>query len=605
MITTVRIAAPAALACALLVGSPSRAQTAPSAAAPSDPATWGIYTRLAGTTRQDSVGFTMTWHWQEPGRVLIEEYRRPGASKASQTASITPGPTPGTLVLNASTVLGKKLWNGTVQPDGSVVYLGTGMLKMNYKAVLADDGAYEIRLIKVQDGKAVSIADANPAMTYRPSATDAAASAAATAPVPTSATPSVLPAATPRTAPPAEPARANVLAANEPPHAAAGRPPSAAAPAAVDVSTHAKPVHTIEPNAPDVSAQPAARATQATAMNTSTPTNGRYTREGGAAWFQLYDTGASLTYMDEETVYKCPKKDKGTYICEPWDTDAYVLQYEDDHSVVTFNQADMTPKRWITDARPPEAPTDPAEVARLLKEQKDREAADLQHLVQERADLERRVQAVQDQDEQYAAAEAARKEQEIVAAAEKRKSEQELQDSIQRLNDSTAQSQAVAKRLTAPQQSGAPASASAKTSRAGARDIPGGYIEIEDRPDAASATNPQVVARPNEARPQGNGRAQSPFGTGGNAASQDCKVAKRTVFPSRGQGDSREAAEADARDHADRACGTSGVADYGLAGSCTQQVGINGDRYWMCTPRVECNATETRCANRPSEASGQ
>jgi len=158
----------AALGCALLVGTPCRAQTAPSAPAQIDPASWGIYTRLAGTTRLDPNGFSMTWHWQEPGRVLIEEYTKPGAGRASQTGTITPGATPGTLVLNASTVLGKKLWNGTVQPDGSVVYLGTGMLKMNYKAVLADDGAYEIRLIKVQDGKVVSVADANPAMTYRP-----------------------------------------------------------------------------------------------------------------------------------------------------------------------------------------------------------------------------------------------------------------------------------------------------------------------------------------------------------------------------------------------------------------------------------------------------
>lgn len=176
----IRIAAFAALFAALVTGAPARAQTVPAATAV-DPATWGIYTRLVGTTRQNPESFNIAWRWQETGRVLIEEYTKPGGGKIAQTSYITPGPTPGTLVLNASTYLGKKQWNGTVQPDGSVVFLGTGMLKMNYKAVLAEDGTYEIRQIKVQGGQVVSVGDAIPVMSYRLSASDMAASVATTA----------------------------------------------------------------------------------------------------------------------------------------------------------------------------------------------------------------------------------------------------------------------------------------------------------------------------------------------------------------------------------------------------------------------------------------
>lgn len=645
MITTIRIAVLAALACALLVGTPSRAQTAPSAAAPIDPATWGIYTRLAGTTRQDSVGFTMTWHWEEPGRVLIEEYRRPGASKASQTGSITPGPTPGTLVLNASTVLGKKLWNGTVQPDGSVVYLGTGMLKMNYKAVLADDGAYEIRLIKVQDGKVVSIADANPAMTYRPSATDAAASLAGVVQAMPEPGTAVTPAAAVQVPPAILP---------DTPHATVGAAVATAStaklPSKSDNRDQASSTPAVASKGGDAVAEQRSAARDFYERQLKGPTgkpgvwvnveSGEITSysKSGSTYTNhsrtVLEDGTLRTALVIEsvddatgvvTIANGERRYSAEYVRESNDTFrlSYVREsYKDGDKtfllifrfvgdgIETTSNGRTVHDVWRSEAAAFEHQTTIAKLRASqaeVKRTRERLAAlKAQDQVREMEEGIRRREAEEaEQQAQYAQLEGEREAAHAQWEEESRRSSQELEDSLQRLRDSTAEYEAVAKRLTSPQQSGAPASASAKTSRAGARDIPRGYIEIEDRPDAASATNPQVVARPNEARPQGNGRAQSPFGTGGNATSQDCKVAKRTVLPSRGQGDSREAAEADARDHADRACGTSGVADYGLAGSCTQQVGINGDRYWMCTPRVECNATETRCANRPSEASGQ
>lgn len=71
----------------------------------------------------------------------------------SQT--ITPGPGPGTLHVKGSYLAGKE-WDGTVQADGSVVLVGRGLLKAPHRMVLTDDGAMEIRLVKLKAGQVVS-----------------------------------------------------------------------------------------------------------------------------------------------------------------------------------------------------------------------------------------------------------------------------------------------------------------------------------------------------------------------------------------------------------------------------------------------------------------
>lgn len=127
-----------------------------------------------------------------------------------------------------------------------------------------------------------------------------------------------------------------------------------------------------------------------------------------------------------------------------------------------------------------------------------------------------------------------------------------------------------------------------------------------DAENVRRATQQQeAIARQNGARPTVERNAGTSLGTTGDKTSNSCTVAQKTVIPSGGSGDTREAAEADVRLKSDRACGSSGVSDYGLTNACTQQVGIHGNRYWLCTPRVQCNATEKKCANTPSQGSAQ
>ena len=164
----IRAAAVAALCGALLVAAPVPTGAQTQSSAQIDAATWGLYARLAGSERQSPESFRVRWHWSEPGRALVEEYFKPGNDKPVQTGTITPGASAGTLVLKASTFVGDKVWNGTVQPDGSVVFVGTGLLKFHYKAVLASDGAYELRPVKMRNGAVASVAEPGQFNRYLP-----------------------------------------------------------------------------------------------------------------------------------------------------------------------------------------------------------------------------------------------------------------------------------------------------------------------------------------------------------------------------------------------------------------------------------------------------
>ena len=139
------------LALGLVLGNRAAMAQETQAQPAADPAVWGIYAQLAGSTRQASDGYRLHWRWSQPGKELVEEYIAPSSGKLMHTSTITPGPGPGMLHVSGSS-LGGKEWNGTLQPDGSVVFAGTGMLKMSYKATLASDGAYEIRMVKLRNG---------------------------------------------------------------------------------------------------------------------------------------------------------------------------------------------------------------------------------------------------------------------------------------------------------------------------------------------------------------------------------------------------------------------------------------------------------------------
>jgi hypothetical protein len=136
----------------VVMGSARTAEPAP------DAAIWGVYTRLVGTTKQHvrSDGYQIRWRWQVPGQVLLQEWVVPATGRVAHADTITPGTTPGTLVLTAS-YLGGKEWSGIVQGDGSVGYVGRGLLKMPYAVSLSADGVFEMYKIRMQGRVAVRV----------------------------------------------------------------------------------------------------------------------------------------------------------------------------------------------------------------------------------------------------------------------------------------------------------------------------------------------------------------------------------------------------------------------------------------------------------------
>lgn len=140
------------LAACLVVGASPAADGVQTA----DPA-WGDYAALAGrTARAGTEGYQLRWYWAEPGKELVQEYRNPGDSSVAHREVITLGASPGTLMLQSS-AMGKKRWNGTVQPDGSVLFIGKGLLKLPYLAGEGGDGTWQVRGVELDDGRIASV----------------------------------------------------------------------------------------------------------------------------------------------------------------------------------------------------------------------------------------------------------------------------------------------------------------------------------------------------------------------------------------------------------------------------------------------------------------
>ncbi|MEG3190808.1 hypothetical protein [Lysobacter sp. D1-1-M9] len=122
---------------------------------------WGDYATVAGkTTRPSESTYQLRWRWEKPGHELIEEYWQPDGSRIAHMMAITLGAERGTLVLQSS-ALGNKVWNGTVQPDGTVLFIGKGLLKLPYLAGLSDDGAWEVRRVKLDGARIASVKPAD------------------------------------------------------------------------------------------------------------------------------------------------------------------------------------------------------------------------------------------------------------------------------------------------------------------------------------------------------------------------------------------------------------------------------------------------------------
>ena len=132
------------LGLALLLGS------APLLAAePVDATTWGPYARLVDRTQQSEIGYRLHWHWAEPGRKLLEDWYDAYTGELSYTTTIVPGTQSGQLVLE-SPKFGNKQWKGTVEPDGSVLYIGVGMLKAPYRVQVDAEGRMAMVFVRIK-----------------------------------------------------------------------------------------------------------------------------------------------------------------------------------------------------------------------------------------------------------------------------------------------------------------------------------------------------------------------------------------------------------------------------------------------------------------------
>jgi len=147
------------LACGL---APARAQDA-------DPAKWGVYAKLPGVERQAGPdGYRLRWRWVKPNEELAEEYIVPRTGLVASTNTITLGARPGTLVVTGTFGAGTKTWNGTVLPDGSVDFIVQGILATPYRAVLLEDGSFEMRRLKLDKGVVASVKPAKARDHYSP-----------------------------------------------------------------------------------------------------------------------------------------------------------------------------------------------------------------------------------------------------------------------------------------------------------------------------------------------------------------------------------------------------------------------------------------------------
>ena len=184
-----------AFACALIATLPANvAAQAPAPAsppaqtAPSDGelAAWGPYARLIGQKMKDvsPSGYRLQWRWETPGQVLLEEWYggTVDSDKPAYVMTIRLGPQPKTLTLKSSTLMGKE-WVGTLQDDGSISFVGKGLLKLPYTIRIDERGDYVQADTKGHTYRYTAVAPAaTPAVVAETSPPPAPAPVVATAP---------------------------------------------------------------------------------------------------------------------------------------------------------------------------------------------------------------------------------------------------------------------------------------------------------------------------------------------------------------------------------------------------------------------------------------
>jgi hypothetical protein len=111
-----------------------------------DPALWGVYAQLAGKRSVPVPGvYSLSWQWQRPGEALLEQWLD-GAGQVKFTSTITLDPTPGKLSKKDDFLMGKD-WEGTVGPNGDILFVGRGLLMRPHQVGIAG-GVYEMRMVK-------------------------------------------------------------------------------------------------------------------------------------------------------------------------------------------------------------------------------------------------------------------------------------------------------------------------------------------------------------------------------------------------------------------------------------------------------------------------
>uniref|UniRef100_A0A8J7VQD5 Uncharacterized protein n=1 Tax=Coralloluteibacterium stylophorae TaxID=1776034 RepID=A0A8J7VQD5_9GAMM len=212
----------------LLLGAGARAQTGGDVEVSRE--AWGDYAGVAGReARMEQGSLVLRWRWEVPGERLLQEYWEPDAGEPAFREVVARGEAPGTLVLDGSLLL-KKRWIGTVQPDGRVLFVGKGLLKLPYLAGVGEDGTWQVKRVKLDDTGRVSapVEDGTTGFAFVDAVPGTPAPGAATADEPAPAT--VAEAAAPETAPAA--AIAAVPTPEPTPEATSGPAPAPAVPAA-------------------------------------------------------------------------------------------------------------------------------------------------------------------------------------------------------------------------------------------------------------------------------------------------------------------------------------------------------------------------------------
>jgi hypothetical protein len=131
--------------------TPSVAEPAPVPEPPAtpafvpDPAVWGVYAQLAGRRTVPVPGiYSLAWQWVRPGEALVEQWVD-GNDRVVHTSTFTPAG-PGKLHKKDDFLVGKG-WDGTVESDGSITFVGQGIFMRPHQVGIAD-GVFEMRMVK-------------------------------------------------------------------------------------------------------------------------------------------------------------------------------------------------------------------------------------------------------------------------------------------------------------------------------------------------------------------------------------------------------------------------------------------------------------------------